>query len=107
MNEKEMLCNNYQEQSDEIDALVAIYEEEIDVLYQSTSPDDTSISNLQVEIPVIISDNGVHFNLLGVDGDQIGSIQFQYLPPITLSLSLPKEYPSDKPPDFTVFCEWL
>ena len=102
-----MLCNNYQEQSDEIDALVAIYEEEIDVLYKSTSYDDSSITNLQVELPVMIPDHGVHFNLLGLDNDQIGSIQFQYLPPITLSISLPKEYPSDKPPDFSIICEWL
>ena len=31
----------------------------------------------------------------------------QFLPPITLHFQLPQDYPSSKPPQFTLSCKWL
>lgn len=100
---------NFQDQNEEIESLKAIYEEEFVPQYIAESPGEES--KFQVVLPVDIPEEGITLNACIQETEDkkeiIGNYNLQYLPPITLSFSLPLNYPNNQKPDFTVSAEWL
>ena len=104
--------NNLQDQGDELDALEAIYCDEFMLHHRANSVEDQTPTSLEVILPIEIPMEGVQFQLHSTanekeDSQQIGSMLFHYLPPLSIVFNLPKEYPGNGPPKFVITCKWL
>lgn len=82
-------------QKDEVLALQSIFDES-QVLINSTSNHHTGCIFVKPEL----EDN---FTVLGDETE----LKIQHLCPLELHFILPSEYPSTKPPHFTLVCKWL
>ncbi|XP_020248045.1 E3 ubiquitin-protein ligase RNF14 [Asparagus officinalis] len=111
---QEQLQINDQLQEDELLALEAIYGDDVFSLEKTEGSRSLQI-HVHLEIP---ADFTVSAELppstrqleLG-KRDDVGDVSYtfnvQYLPPIILTCLLPSSYPSQHPPHFTVYVQWL
>ena len=56
-----------------------------------------------MDIPTIAGSEKSHGGVL--EEEELHHIQ--YLPPVLLNFLMPADYPSNKPPQFTLSCKWL
>ncbi|KAK9095541.1 hypothetical protein Scep_027010 [Stephania cephalantha] len=121
LSEEQIRINN-QLQEDELLALEAIYGENVVFLNREEglrtfqmhihvqAPDEITVSTklhnfnevLKVEKTTSASEAETSSS-----GGFLYSFKVQHLPPIVLTCSLPKSYPSHNPPHFTIYVEWL
>lgn len=99
---------NFQDQIEEIESIKAIYEEEIVVQKFAESPGQEN--QFQLVLPIELPEDGITLNACIKESNKkqiIGNYNLNYLPPITLSFTLPPNYPSDQAPNFSISAEWL
>ncbi|XP_047119950.1 E3 ubiquitin-protein ligase RNF14-like isoform X1 [Schistocerca piceifrons] len=90
-------------QENELSALESIYNaEEIKII------EDSGKSGGQFyAYPDISSDFKIIYRDLRKEDNEVTEVSIRYLPPLVLYFSLPPDYPSTNPPDFTLSCKWL
>ncbi|XP_047943516.1 E3 ubiquitin-protein ligase RNF14 [Salvia hispanica] len=109
---EELLSINKQLQEDELLAVESIYGDKIVVL-ENQSGMKCFQALIHVEVPKDLrvtakfNSSASHQNGDGNSSDFSYSFQVEYLPPIVLTCLLPKSYPSDCPPYFTISVQWL
>ncbi|KAK9120533.1 hypothetical protein Syun_018150 [Stephania yunnanensis] len=119
---EEQIRINSQLQEDELLALEAIYGENVVFLNREEGL-RTFQMHIHVQAPdeITVSTKLHNFNEVlkikkttsaseaetSSSGGFLYSFKVQHLPPIVLTCSLPKSYPSHNPPHFTIYVEWL
>ncbi|OWM88266.1 E3 ubiquitin-protein ligase RNF14 [Punica granatum] len=111
--EEKQLSSNDQHQEDELLAVESIYGDSAIILDRRGG-----LRSIQIHIHIetegaftitakLDSPNHVDSTGNNVDDGFSYSFEVQYLPPIVLTLLLPKSYPSHLPPHFTISAQWL
>ncbi|CAN0842927.1 E3 ubiquitin-protein ligase RNF14 [Linum grandiflorum] len=109
----DQLSVNDQLQEDELLALESIYGEKVVILDRQKG-----LRSFQIYIETkVAEDFAITTNLnssskmktesLSTDDDFSYSFQVKFLPPIVLTCTFPRSYPSHKPPHFTISVQWL
>ena len=99
--------SNEEDQINEIEALQSIFEEEFNLLEEN--------KKFEIKIPIDVPKHGVILktNLSSPTQTENNNNQktvdflFHFLPPITLCVNFPPNYPSKGPPDFQIKANWL
>lgn len=89
-----------EKQKDEIIALKSIFTEE-EFSHDEKTP-QLCIINIYLSLPD-------KFNVIhkGGDDDSLKRMNISHLPPLQLFVTLPEDYPSTRPPNFTLHSSWL
>ncbi|KAH6817998.1 hypothetical protein C2S51_001601 [Perilla frutescens var. frutescens] len=109
---EELLSINKQLQEDELLAVESIYGHNISIL-ENQSGMKCFQAHIHVEVPkglhvtAKLNSSTSHQNRDGDSSDFSYSFKVEYLPPIILTCLLPKSYPSNCPPHFTISVQWL
>ncbi|XP_057799173.1 uncharacterized protein LOC131015000 [Salvia miltiorrhiza] len=108
-----LLSINKQLQEDELLAMESIYGDKF-VILENQSGMKYFQAHIHVEVPKellvtakVITSSTFHQDRDGNSSDFSYSFQVEFLPPIILTCLLPKSYPSDCPPYFTISVQWL
>lgn len=102
--------SDQEDQEDELLALSSIYDEILKVIKEDglNGGEISAKSQLPEDFQVLFKktsqDDNSNEKCLSQD-EQLYNIKF--LPPVTLNFVLPQDYPSKKPPNFTLSCKWL
>lgn len=103
--------SDQEEQEDELLALSSIYDEILKVIKEENlnGGEISASPHLPDDFQVLFHKTSEDDKLeekkcRSVEGE-LHSIK--YLPPVTMNFVLPKDYPSKRPPNFTLACKWL
>ncbi|KAJ3293704.1 E3 ubiquitin-protein ligase rnf14 [Rhizoclosmatium sp. JEL0117] len=94
--------NNRAEQQDELEALQSIYNEDFSCQITSGDADPVGRLTVRMQLP-----GTCILPLPSVEGVAGSSVTINYLPPVVIHFSLPKSYPSETSPHFSLSCDWL
>ncbi|KAL6183661.1 hypothetical protein ACLB2K_045072 [Fragaria x ananassa] len=108
---EEQLRINDQAQEDELLAMESIFGDNVFILQRQRGLRSFQI-HIHIEAPDEIAvstklNSSTDPNNTSSSGDFSYSFTVQHLPPIMLTCSLPKSYPSHQPPYFTLSVQWL
>ncbi|KAH6778785.1 NDR1/HIN1-like 8, partial [Perilla frutescens var. hirtella] len=109
---EELLSINKQLQEDELLAVESIYGHNVFILENQRGMKCFQ-AHIHVEVPkglhvtAKFNSSTSHQNRDGDSSDFSYSFKVEYLPPIILTCLLPKSYPSNCPPHFTISVQWL
>ena len=93
-----------EEQTNELLALEAIYDERV-FIQSKDEPGGELRIHIEIDQPFTVSfEANAGRNELS---EKMSEIEVKYLPPIVLNFSYPPDYPSSAPPLFALSCKWL
>mmetsp|Transcript_22173 Transcript_22173/g.36744 ORF Transcript_22173/g.36744 Transcript_22173/m.36744 type:complete len:548 (-) Transcript_22173:27-1670(-) len=111
-----------QQQKEELEVLQSIFGDDFSALSIDRPPFNFCLSihpvfgndaSLRLKLPVPPSkpdeatSNGPNSVVANPEAPTNDLVNVKYLPPILLSISFPRQYPSSLPPDFKLSCPWL
>ncbi|XP_011151656.1 E3 ubiquitin-protein ligase RNF14 [Harpegnathos saltator] len=94
---------DYEKQKDEVTALESIYNKE-EFSYNEKNNQFDCTFNIFVNLPTTYY---LTYKDLRHEADSTQKVQISYLPPLTLHVILPEDYPSISAPVFTLCSSWL
>lgn len=94
---------DYEKQKDEVTALESIYNKE-EFSYNEENDRFDCTFKIFVNLPTTYH---LSYKDLRLEADSEQKVQISYLPPLTLHVTLPEDYPSTSAPTFTLCSSWL
>lgn len=94
---------DHEKQKDEVTALESIYNQE-EFSYQEENGQFNCTLKIFLNLP---QNYHLKYKDLRQKTGSVNEVQILYLPPLTLHVILPKDYPSVSPPTFTLRSSWL